>query len=63
MKTKQAMAKRFIKTRKGTILKRKSGQSHFNARDRGATTMGKRRDVSVAKVQQKAIAKFLRINS
>ena len=59
MKTKQAMAKRFIRTPKGTLLHRKIGQGHFNARDRGATTMGKRRDVATAKVQHKAIMKFL----
>lgn len=34
-------------TKSGKLLKRKAGQDHFNARERGKTTRGKRRDISV----------------
>lgn len=59
MKTKQAMAKRFTKTKRGTILKRAAGQNHFNARESGKTTKNKRRDISMAKVASRMIEKFL----
>lgn len=45
LKTHQATAKRFIKTRRGKFLKRKCGQDHFNARESGKVTRNKRRDV------------------
>ncbi len=59
MKTKQAIAKRFIKTTHGKLLKRYVGQDHFNARERGVTTRGKRRDVTCAKVDVKTISQYL----
>jgi ribosomal protein L35 len=46
IKTHKATAKRFKQTRRGTILKRKNGQDHFNSRESGRTTRNKRRDVS-----------------
>ena len=46
MKTHQATTKRFKITRRGKVLKRKSGQGHFNAREEGTVTMMKRRDVT-----------------
>lgn len=48
LKTHQATAKRFIKTRRGKFLKRKCGQDHFNARESGNTTRRKRRDICFA---------------
>ena len=59
MKTKQAMAKRFIKTKKGKLIKRYAGQGHFNAREPGAVTRAKRRDVNCAKVDIKTISQYL----
>lgn len=55
LKTHQATAKRFIKTKKGKYLKRKCGQDHFNARESGKTTRNKRRDVCFTKVYHKAL--------
>ena len=58
-KTHKATAKRLRltggKTKK--FMKRTAGQDHFNSRERGATTMGKRRDhqlhsTTVASVKQ-----------
>lgn len=45
MKTHQATAKRFKKTKTGKIIKRTCGQDHFNARENGNTRRNKRSDV------------------
>jgi ribosomal protein L35 len=50
------MAKRFKVTEKGKVLKRAAGQDHFNARESGNTTRGKRRD----KTQHPAFAKTIK---
>ncbi len=42
LKTKKAIAKRVKKTKKGKIKVRKAGQGHFNARESGKKTRGKR---------------------
>lgn len=55
LKTHQATAKRFTKTKKGKFLKRKAGQNHFNSRERGNTTRNKRRDVTFSKVFHKTL--------
>ncbi|MFH2062531.1 MAG: 50S ribosomal protein L35 [bacterium] len=44
MKTHKALSKRFNVTRTGKVLKRAAGQDHFNSREDGGTTRGKRRD-------------------
>ena len=44
LKTKKTIAKRFTITRQGKVIRRVPGQAHFNARDTGERTMGKRRD-------------------
>lgn len=59
LKTHQATAKRFKLTGGKKFLKRKAGQDHFNSRDRGVNTMGKRRDVSVKAVDVPAIQRLL----
>lgn len=55
LKTHQATAKRFIKTRRGKFLKRKCGQDHFNARESGKVTRCKRRDICFSKVFNKTL--------
>ena len=47
IKTHKAMSKRVKITKRGTLLKRKAGQDHFNTRDTGKVTRNKRRDVSL----------------
>lgn len=42
MKTNKSYAKRFKITKSGKILARKSGQDHFNAKERHATKSGKK---------------------
>jgi len=55
IKTHKATAKRFKKTKKNKLLMRKSGQGHFNSRERGKTTRQKRRDVFMSATQAKTI--------
>jgi large subunit ribosomal protein L35 len=45
LKTHKATAKRFKKTKNGKIIKRTSGQNHFNARESGNTGRNKKSDV------------------
>lgn len=47
IKTHKGATKRFRKTGTGKVMHRKTGQDHFNARESGKTTKGKRRDVSL----------------
>lgn len=55
MKTHKTVSKRIKVTKSGKLLKRKAGQDHFNARERGKTTRGKRRDISVNASYEKSI--------
>jgi large subunit ribosomal protein L35 len=59
MKTHKATAKRFKITPKGKVLKRTAGQDHFNSRESGNTTRGKRRDRSMSETHTKTIKKLL----
>lgn len=59
IKTRQAVAKRFVVTKKKKVLKRTGGQDHFNARERGNTKRNKRRDTQIAKADQKNIRRML----
>jgi len=59
LKTHQATNKRFKKTSDKKFIKRKAGQNHFNSRESGKTTMGKRRDISVKAVDVPAISLLL----
>ena len=59
LKSHQATAKRFKKTGDKKFIKRKAGQNHFNARERGETVMGKRRDISVHPADVPAIQLLL----
>ncbi|MBI4280711.1 50S ribosomal protein L35 [Candidatus Uhrbacteria bacterium] len=54
-KTNQTIAKRFLRTKKGKLLKRYAGQDHFNTRDSGKITRKKRRDVAISKVYERTI--------
>lgn len=59
LKTHQATAKRFRQTAGKKFMKRQAGQDHFNSRDRGVNTMGKRRDESVKAVNVPAVKRLL----
>ena len=52
-KTNKRVSKTFWRTGSGKLMRRKTGQAHFNARERGNTTKNKRRDQGVAKVDRR----------
>ena len=49
LKTHKATAKRFKVTKTGKIMKRTSGQGHFNSRETGKVRRNKRSDVIVSR--------------
>ena len=54
-KTNKRMAKTFWVTGSGKIMRRKSGQAHFNSRESGKTTKSKRRDLVMNKVNRRVL--------
>jgi ribosomal protein L35 len=52
-KTNKRIAKTFRLTGSGKIMRRKAGQDHFNARESGKATKNKRRDLELAKVNNR----------
>lgn len=58
-KTHKAISKRVRVTKTGKLLKRKSGQDHFNARESGKVTRNKRSDKQVPKTLEKNIKTYL----
>jgi len=59
LKTRKAAAKRVKITAKKKLMRRDSGQGHFNAREAGKTTRGKRSDIQVSKTDAENILKNL----
>ncbi|MEK7167083.1 MAG: 50S ribosomal protein L35 [Patescibacteria group bacterium] len=58
MKSQKSITKRLSKTKTGKILHRACGQDHFNAREKGKTTRGKRRDKTLSPAFRKALRKY-----
>ncbi len=52
-KTNKRIAKTFWKTGSGKLMRRKSGQAHFNSRESSNTTTNKRRDQAMHKTNLK----------
>jgi len=59
LKTRKAVAKRVKITGSRKVIRRDTGQGHFNAREAGKTTRGKRRDFVVFKTDAENILKNL----
>lgn len=59
IKTRKSIAKRFKLTKNNKVIKRKSGQGHFNAKESGNITRMKRRDVLVVGKIAKTIKEVL----
>lgn len=59
LKTHKSAAKRIRITKTGKAIKRAAGQDHFNSRERGITTMNKRRDVSLSKESAKQVRSMM----
>jgi len=55
LKSHKALTKRVKITKTGKVMKRYSGQDHFNSRSSGKITRKKRRDVSLSETHGKAI--------
>lgn len=53
VKTHQGAAKRLRITKRGKLISRRAGQDHFNSRESGNTTKGKRRDLVLHKSNNK----------
>jgi len=53
MKTNKRAAKTFWKTGSGKLMRRKTGQAHFNSRETGNTTKNKRKDHAMHKTNLK----------
>lgn len=58
-KTHKAISKRVRVTKTGKLLKRTSGQDHFNSRESGKVTRNKRRDKQVPKTLEKNLKTFI----
>jgi large subunit ribosomal protein L35 len=58
VKTHKGASKRFNKTKTGKLTHRASGQDHFNSRDTGEVTMGKRRDSQLHRTHKKNITQL-----
>jgi ribosomal protein L35 len=62
IKTHKAISKRFKVTKNKKVLKRKSGQDHFNSRESGNTTRKKRKDVAMSETLNKNIRTLMPYN-
>lgn len=58
-KTVKALAKRFKKTNRGLVLKRRAGQDHFNAKESGQLVRKKRNDLSLDKSLAQNVKKLI----
>ncbi|MDX1535694.1 MAG: 50S ribosomal protein L35 [Candidatus Spechtbacterales bacterium] len=59
LKTKKAVAKRFKVTATGKIMRRPTGQGHFNAKEGGKKRRSKRKLVPVSKAEAKKLKRLL----
>lgn len=59
MKTRKTLAKKVKITGAGKVIRRTTGQNHFNAKESGDTTRAKRSDKNVAKAEAKNIRRAL----
>ncbi len=62
IKTHKATAKRVTITKNNKIKRRKAGQDHFNAKESGNVTRGKRRDTNIHKSDVKTIKSLIPYN-
>jgi ribosomal protein L35 len=59
LKTIKAVAKRVRITKSKKIMKKTSGQDHYNSRERGNTTRNKRKEHEISDTRAKNIHLFL----
>ena len=58
-KTHKALASRLKITKTGKMIKRRAGQDHFNAGEKGKVTRNKRRDQQFSKANKKAVQSLI----
>ena len=59
LKTRKSVASRVKTTKTGKRIRRRAGQSHFNARDTGKASRRKRKDFAISKSERKAFEQAL----
>jgi large subunit ribosomal protein L35 len=55
IKTKKALSKKVKITKSGKVLRRKTGQNHYNSKDTGAVGRDKRKDVRLFRADEKNV--------
>ncbi|MBI2099209.1 50S ribosomal protein L35 [Candidatus Uhrbacteria bacterium] len=59
LKTQKTVAKRYRITKSGKIMRKTSGQDHFNARESGNVTRAKRSDAPAHQTDLKSIKQYI----
>lgn len=59
LKTQKSVSARVRVTKNGKFMRKRGGQSHYNARESGKTGRNKKRDFAIAKTEHHALRSFL----
>jgi large subunit ribosomal protein L35 len=59
IKTKKAAAKKFTITKRKKVLRRRTGQNHFNSKETGKVGRRKRMDLRLFRADEKNVLKAL----
>ncbi len=59
LKTRKAAVKKFKKTGKGKVTRRKTGQNHYNRKDTGREGMQKRGDIRLTSADEKNVLRAM----
>jgi large subunit ribosomal protein L35 len=54
-KTNKALIKKIKVTKTGKVLRRKTGQNHFNSKDTGKTGRNKKKDLRLTRADEKNV--------
>jgi ribosomal protein L35 len=59
LKTKKALVKKIKLTKKKKIMRRKTGQNHYNSKETGKVGRGKKKDLRLFKTDEKNFLKAM----
>lgn len=59
LKTQKSVASRVRVTKNKKYMRKRGGQSHYNARENGKAGRNKKRDFAIAKTEHRALRSFL----
>ncbi len=59
IKTKKSISKKFKITKNGKVLRRSTGQNHYNSKESGDVTRSKKKDQRLTKGDEKNVLKAL----